>query len=60
MDRFLTFLQESKIELKKVTWPTREETIQSTVAVIIISGIVAAFLGGLDFIFRTLINRFIL
>jgi len=60
MERLLTFLQESKIELKKVTWPTRDETVQSTIAVIIISGIVAAFLGGLDFVFRTLMNRFIL
>ena len=42
------FLQEVLLELKKVTWPTREETIKLTVLVIAISVIVGAFIGGLD------------
>ncbi|MBT7008242.1 MAG: preprotein translocase subunit SecE, partial [Candidatus Jacksonbacteria bacterium] len=39
-------------ELKKVTWPTREDLIKNTIAVIVVSLIVAAFLGGLDYLFN--------
>ena len=55
----IIFLRESRIELKKVTWPTREETIHYTVAVIVISLAIAALLGGADFIFKTLLTKFV-
>ena len=42
------FIKEVRAELKKVTWPTREETIKLTGVVIIISLAVALFIGGLD------------
>ena len=45
------FFQEVIGELKKVTWPTRDETIKLTVVVIAISIIVGAFIGGLDSLF---------
>lgn len=35
-------------ELKKVTWPTREETIRLTVVVIAISLIIALYIGIID------------
>jgi len=41
-------------ELKKVTWPTRAETIKLTTTVIIISLAVGAFIGGLDILFVNL------
>ncbi len=44
------FVKEVIAELKKVTWPTREETIKLTVMVIVISLIVGAFIGGLDMV----------
>ena len=59
-DRIITYLKESKIELKKVTWPTREDTIRYTITVIVISGAVAIFLGGLDYLLQFALNRFIL
>jgi len=58
--KILTFLKESKVELKKVVWPGREETIRYTLMVAVISGAVALFLGGLDFVFQWLLNKFIL
>lgn len=58
--RLITFLKESKLELKKVTWPTREETIRYTITVVAISGIMAVFLGGLDYVFQFVLNRFVL
>ena len=47
----VTFINEVIAELKKVTWPTREETMKLTVVVIAISIIVGAFIGGLDSLF---------
>lgn len=49
-----TFLKEVVAELKKVTWPTRNETIKLTVLVIVISTVVAAFIGGLDYTFLSI------
>jgi preprotein translocase subunit SecE len=45
------FLRETRDELKKVAWPTRQETIRLTLVVITVSLLVGLFLGGLDFIF---------
>lgn len=45
------FVKEVVSELKKVTWPTREETIKLTAVVIVLSIIVGAFIGGLDVLF---------
>jgi preprotein translocase subunit SecE len=42
------FLREVKIELKKVTWPTRKQTMGSTVVVIILVMIISLFLGLVD------------
>ena len=43
------FLRESKIELKKVKWPTRKELLASTAMVIFLVLVVALFLGLIDF-----------
>ena len=42
------FLREARIELKKVTWPSRKEAMASTVVVIVLVIIVSAFLGVVD------------
>jgi len=55
-----TFLKEVRLEMRKVNWPTRKETIKYTVIIIGLSLVIAAFLGGLDYIFTTLLNKFIL
>jgi len=44
----LTYFKEVRIEMAKVTWPTREQTIRLTLIVILISVLVAAFVGALD------------
>jgi preprotein translocase subunit SecE len=43
------FLREAKMELKKVKWPTRKELLASTAVVIVLTLIVALFLGLVDF-----------
>ena len=60
VNKITTFVQESRVELKKVTWPTREQTIQYTMAVVAVSIGIAAFLGALDYLFQVVINKIIL
>ena len=55
----ISFFGEVKTEMKKVSWPTKKETIKNTTAVLGISFIVAVFLGGLDFVFAKILNIFI-
>jgi preprotein translocase subunit SecE len=43
------FLNEAKIELKKVAWPTPKQTLASTSVVIIVVVIISVFLGVVDF-----------
>ena|SRR5690606_1627817 len=45
---FWRFVQGSRVELRKVVWPTREETIQTTIAVLIFATIMGLFFAGLD------------
>lgn len=50
------FLKEVKVELSKVNWPTRQQTIQYTMVVLGMSAVFALFLGLLDFGFQKLLN----
>ncbi len=53
------FLREVKVELKKVTWPSRKETVASTVVVLITVIITAIYLGLVDFILSKIIRVFL-
>jgi preprotein translocase subunit SecE len=48
INKGLQFLREVKVELKKVVWPTRKQTLGSTVVVLILVMIVSIFLGMVD------------
>lgn len=48
VSRSIEFLREVKFELNKVTWPTRQQTIASTIVVIILVIIMSLFLGLVD------------
>ena len=47
----INFLKEVKVELKKVSWPDKNELLGSTTVVIISVMILALFIGICDFIF---------
>jgi preprotein translocase subunit SecE len=51
-----TFFESVKLELSKVTWPTRKETIATTGVVILIVFIVSLYLGLCDVILSKLIR----
>lgn len=48
IDTIGQFLREVRIELSKVTWPTRKDTIASTSVVLVIVILIGAFLGIVD------------
>lgn len=60
MGTLWNFILEAKGELAKVNWPSRETLLRYTILVIVISALVAAFLGTLDSFFSFLVNRFLL
>ena len=47
---FFRYVRESKEEMKKVTWPSKQETTKYSVIVIILSLLIAGFFGGLDWL----------
>jgi preprotein translocase subunit SecE len=53
------FFREVRIELKKVTWPSRKETIAATGMVIVLSILVSFFLGLLDVGLAKLVGSFL-
>ncbi|MFH1712819.1 MAG: preprotein translocase subunit SecE [Candidatus Jacksonbacteria bacterium] len=58
-NQITSYLISSKEELKKVTWPSRDETIQKTVLVIAISLAVAVYLGMLDYLLTRLLEKIV-
>ena len=59
MDKILTFLKEVRVELAKVSWPTRKQTVIYTVIVIGVSLFFAVILGVLDVFYEFLVNKFL-
>jgi preprotein translocase subunit SecE len=55
------FLREVKTELKKVTWPSRKDTLSGTLVVLVAVFIIAIFLGivdsGLSNLIKELLKR---
>lgn len=50
------FMTEVAVELKKSSWPTRKELVDSTVVVIITLLILGAFVALADFVFLRLVS----
>lgn len=53
------YLGEVKVELGKVTWPTREEATKLTLVILLASLAVGLYVGGLDVLFTTLLGNFL-
>jgi preprotein translocase subunit SecE len=52
----IQFLREVKVELKKVTWPSRKQTLGTTAVVLTLVFIVSAFLGVVDMVLSGLVR----
>jgi preprotein translocase subunit SecE len=47
-------------ELRKVTWPTRHETVNLTIVVLVVAIVIGFILGGIDMFFNWLISHTLL
>jgi preprotein translocase subunit SecE len=56
--RFINFLRDTKAELKKVTWPSRNEVTSTTIVVIVATVFFGFYLFFMDVIFSWLISHF--
>ena len=52
----LTFIGESVVEARKVVWPTRKETVQTTLVVFVLVMIMAAFMAVVDIGFAYMVQ----
>jgi preprotein translocase SecE subunit len=54
--RIRRFLEEAWSELKKVTWPTPEQTRNLTVLVFVVSAVIGAYIALFDAIFTAVVR----
>ena len=59
MSKLTEYLKETKAELKHVIWPGRRQTFYYTLIVIVLSVLVAYYLGIFDFIFSKGLSKII-
>ncbi len=56
----LGFVKEAHIELKKVVWPTRKETLQTSILIFLIVLVATLILWGVDAIFALLVSSILI
>ena len=56
LDRARKFFSEAKVELKKVVWPSKRQTMLSTRVVVIFVILISIFLGVVDFVLSRLVK----
>ena len=59
MNKLIQYFKETKAEMKNVTWPSRSQSISFTVAVLVVSVLVAYYLGLFDKLFSLGLARLI-
>ena len=55
-NKFTNFIKDVKLEMAKVSWPTKDELIGSTAVVLISLAILSLFIGICDIILSKLVN----
>jgi len=55
--RIQEFVREVLSEFRKVTWPTQAELVNSTAVVIVVTVVLAFFLGGVDIVLARVVER---
>ena len=59
MNNIKKYIKQVVAELNKVSWPSKEQTINKTVLVIVVSIIVAGYIGGLDLLLQEIMKALI-
>ena len=57
LTRAREFFQEVVVEFKKVNWPTRQELTNSTLVVLVVTVVLAFFLGFVDIALARVVER---
>jgi len=57
--RLFQYFKESKEELKKVTWPSKQEINKYSLVVIVLSLVIAGFFGGFDWLLNLGLEKLI-
>jgi len=52
----LEFIRQVQAEMRKVVWPTRQETVTTAIFVAILMTLLAVFFLGIDSVFGSLVN----
>ncbi len=55
----ISYIKEVKAETKNVKWPTKKQVINYTLIVIIVSILLAMYIGGLDALFAKVLGKII-
>lgn len=56
----ITYFKDTQGELKHVSWPTRNQTVAFTIVVVLISVFVSFLLGFFDYLFKMVIEKFVI
>lgn len=59
MEKVLDYIRESRAELRKVTWPTKQQVWYSTLVVIAVTLMVSVYLGLVDLVLTGIFSRII-
>ena len=57
MESILRYFREAKAELRRVTWPTKKQLWYSTLVVVIVALLAAAYLGLVDMLLTAILTR---
>lgn len=55
--KLINYIKETKSEMKHVTWPTRKQAVAYTILTVVVSAIVAAYLGAFDYVFGIIVEK---
>ncbi len=56
----ISYLKETRAEMKHMSWPTRSQVVSYTFVVIAVSIVASLYLGFFDFLFSRLLDTFII
>jgi preprotein translocase SecE subunit len=59
MNRLINYIKDTQAEMAHVSWPTRKQAVIYTILVVSISGLVALYTSGFDYLFSKMLNLFI-
>ena len=60
VNKLTAYVKASIDELQRVIWPTRQQATRLTIIVVVVGGVLAAYISVFDVIFRNILTKFFL